>query len=106
MMSAVDHVAKAVQPQRCSHSNGATAPQPQQCGHSKGWLCVTTKTRHLDRLGQLSEIEQDSNTGWLCATTKVGCVLQQRLAVCYNKDAVGCVPRALRAWLGSTVACF
>ena len=25
-------------------------------------LCVTTKTRHLDRLGQLGEFEQDSNT--------------------------------------------
>ena len=24
--------------------------------------CVTTKTRHLDRLGQLSEFEQESNT--------------------------------------------
>ena len=24
--------------------------------------CVTTETRHLDRLGQLGEFEQDSNT--------------------------------------------
>ena len=26
-------------------------------------LCVTTETRHLDRLGQLGEFEQESNTG-------------------------------------------
>ena len=25
-------------------------------------VCVTTETRHLDRLGQLGEFEQDSNT--------------------------------------------
>ena len=25
-------------------------------------LCVTTETRHLDRLGQLGEFEQDNNT--------------------------------------------
>ena len=25
-------------------------------------LCVTTETRHLDRLDQLGEFEQDSNT--------------------------------------------
>ena len=34
-------------------------------------VCVTTETRHLDRLGQLGEFEQDSNTtsGQLCVTT-------------------------------------
>ena len=26
-------------------------------------VCVTTETRHLDRLGQLVEFEQESNTG-------------------------------------------
>ena len=25
-------------------------------------MCVTTKTRHLNRLGQLSELEKESNT--------------------------------------------
>ena len=44
-------------------STGATVaavrrPRPAQCSH----LCVTTETRHLDRLGQLGEFEQDSNT--------------------------------------------
>ena len=26
-------------------------------------VCVTTETRHLDRVGQLGEFEQESNTG-------------------------------------------
>ena len=29
-------------------------------------MCVTTETRHLDRLGQLGEFEQDSNTAPAC----------------------------------------
>ena len=35
------------------------APQPAQ---PRGNVCVTTETRPLDRLGQLGEFEQDSNT--------------------------------------------
>ena len=35
--------------------------QSLECTPSKA-LCVTTETRHIDRLGQLGEFEQDSNT--------------------------------------------
>ena len=32
------------------------------CASTLDGVCVETKTRHLDRLGQLSEFEQDDNT--------------------------------------------
>ena len=49
-------------------------------------LCVTTETRHLDRLGQFGEFEQNSNTdskhtalcvgNCLCVKRYVGCVFK------------------------------
>ena len=36
--------------------------QLRLCGRAR--TCVTTGPRHLDRLGQLGEFEQESNTGW------------------------------------------
>ena len=32
------------------------------CCAKHRFVCVSTETRHLDRLGQLGEFEQDSNT--------------------------------------------
>ena len=85
--------------------------QDDRCG------CVTTETRHLDRLGQLGEFEQDSNTDrcvCVCVTRSArppACVLQQRhgisIGVCVLQQRHGIsagVPnlKALRSYNGST----
>ena len=44
----------------------------QRCG--SGGVCVTTETRPFDRLGQLGEFEQDTNTG---LASSVSCVWQE-----------------------------
>ena len=46
--------------QCAQRSTGSSTVHGRKCA-----LCVTTKTRHLDRLGQLGEFEQDSNTDTL-----------------------------------------
>ena len=50
--------------------------------HHNVWMCVATKTRHLDRLGQLSEFEQGNNTN--SEAPQCACVaylFSQRLAL-------------------------
>ena len=64
---------------RRSAGNGTCVTTKTLHRHRHGQLsdgmCVTTETRHLDRLGQLGEFEQDSNTD-----SELGCVanLQRR----------------------------
>ena len=47
MMSAVDHVATVVQPQRCSHSNLAIAMKPQQCSRVCSRVCVQSSNERI-----------------------------------------------------------
>ena len=77
-------------------------------------LCVTTETRPLDRLGQLGEFEQDSNTDSelesntasvqrICVAFAVGATarpslpaLRQRALA--NADAARATPRGVSPW--------